>query len=169
MSEQYQRPLFRTILITVLAFAAVLTTVLPARPAEAASWYDRPNTINCIYTTVITDAPTNVPLSGPVRWNADVKVFNPATGAWETRYSAGFTNLATAQGITAGPWTDASGDQIYSFSAAMSVDITTPVQVAVYNSFVSLDTGQWVDGFWSDNVMNTTTQSCTLQGGGYVA
>ena len=145
---------------------AIGLTVLPrtAQAAEGEGWYGRPNTMTCIYTTVSIDAPTNVPLTGPVTWVADVHVKNPTTGAWESRYTASFTNRADRVGITAGPWADQDGNATYVTSAAMPTDVIGPVEVAVYNHFYSHDTGQWVQGFWADSTL-TGGKACTLSGG----
>jgi hypothetical protein len=160
----------RRILVAVAAVAvAVGLAVLPLTAASAQSWYGRPNTMFCVYTTVIINPPTNVTATGDVVWVADVHVFNPGTGAWESRYqTAGFTNRARSDaisaGITEGPWLDQHGSPTYSVEVAVPTDVVGPVEVAVYNHFYSVDSAQWVGGFWADSTL-TGTQSCTLSGG----
>jgi hypothetical protein len=150
------------------AVATTVTLTLLATPtASADSWYGRPNTMTCVYTTTMIDGPTNVPLTGDVTWEATVHVWDKALNNWRPDWSTRLTNRADSAGITAGPWYDADQIPTYVVSAAIPVNSSEPVTVAVYNRFYSWETGQWVDGFWSLSNLNGGT-SCVLTGGGIV-
>ncbi|NEM06945.1 hypothetical protein [Geodermatophilus normandii] len=152
---------------TAVAGVATLGFLAVAGSAQADSWYGRPNTMTCVYTTVAIDAPTNVPVSGPVLWRADVQSFDPVAGTWATAISFDHTNQATAEGITPGPWTDtASGDPyVYVVSAGMDPGDPTAHEIRVVDSFFDYTAGQWVEGFLSQNTL-TGGETCTITGGG---
>jgi hypothetical protein len=154
---------------SAVAVVAAIAVLGVAAPAQAESWYGRPNTMNCIYTTVVIDAPTNVPVAGPVLWRAEVQVWDPAAQTWGTALFFDLTNHATNEGITPGPWTDTvTGDPyVYSVSAGMAPGDPTTYEVRVLNTFFDYNAGRWVEGFLSQNVLTGGT-SCTITGGGIV-
>jgi len=162
-------------LTRILRRAAALVAAIGAlvvgggAPAQAASWYGRPNTMTCVYTTVAIDAPTNVPVAGPVLWRAEVQTWDPNAQAWVTAISFDLTNQATPEGITPGPWTDTvSGDPfVYVVSAGMDPGDPTAHEIRVANHFFDYTAGQWVEGFWSQNTL-TGGETCTINGGGIV-
>ncbi|WP_369134355.1 hypothetical protein [Modestobacter sp. I12A-02662] len=160
--SRFARWLARTALAVVVA-TAVLGL---AAPAQADSWYGRPNTMTCIFTTVVIDAPTNVPVAGPVLWRAEVQVWDAGTQTWRTALYFDLTNQATNEGITPGPWTDTvSGDSsVYSVSAGMDPNDPTSHEVRVLNSFFDYTAGRWVEGFLSQSNLTGGT-TCTITGG----
>ncbi len=147
--------------------AGLALALLPPTAAMADSWYGRPNTMTCVYTTVMIDGPTNVPLTGDVTWETTVHVWNPALSRWDPSWSASLTNRADRVGITAGPWYDHYESPTYVVAAGISVNSNGPVTIAVYNRFYSWDTRQWIDGFWSLSNLDGGT-FCALTGGGIV-
>jgi hypothetical protein len=155
----------------IVRFCAALTagvalTFLPATPASADSWYGRPNTMTCVYNTVMIDGPTNVPLTGDVTWEATAYARDPATGVWNP-WQSSLANRADRVGITPGAWYDQYGEPVFVVSAAIPAGTNASVAVAVYNRFYSWDTGLWVDGFWSINNIDGG-MFCSLTGGGIV-
>lgn len=150
------------------AFALTAVALGPSE-ALAASPYDRPNAMTCVFNTVIVDAPTNVPVTGPVLWQFEVQSFNVATNQWESNYwSPQHTNTADQVYITAGPWADPDGIPTYSASAAIPVG-TGPIQIRVYNHFWRAEQGQWVyvdAGFFSTiDGTSTGASTCVLDAG----
>lgn len=147
-----------------VAFALMMSTVAPSQ-ALAASPYDRPNAMTCIAHGVIIDAPTNVPVSGEVLWQAEVQAYNPATNQWESVYSGPYLkNLADSVFVTAGPWYDIDGNTHYSTVATLSG--TGRLQIRVYNHFWRADQGQWVyvNNGWFSTLDGTATgpETCVL-------
>lgn len=157
----------RTRVRTAVAGAAAIGILGMATPASADSWYGRPNTMTCVYTTVAIDAPTNVPVAGPVLWRAEVQLWDPNAQGWATQIFFDLTNQATNEGITAGPWTDTvSGDPfVYVVSAGMDPADPTAHEVRVVNNFYDYTAGQWVEGFLSQHTL-TGAETCTINGGG---
>lgn len=165
MTTLRQRALASLAALT-LAFG---TVALAPSESSAASPYGRPNAMTCVFNTVIVDAPTNVPVIGPVVWQFEVQIFNTTTNQWENKYrSPQHTNVADQVYVTAGPWADPDGIPTYSASAAIPVG-TGPVQIRVYNHFWREEQGQWVyvdEGFFS-TIDGTATgaDTCVLDAG----
>ena len=151
----------------VLLAAAGAFVVGVVAPAQADSWYGRPNTMTCVYTTVTINAPTNVPVAGPVLWRAEVQAWDGAAQTWVTAITFDHTNQATPEGITPGPWTDTvSGDPyVYVVSAGVAPGDPRVLEVRVANHFFDYTTNQWVAGFLSQDT-STGGESCTITGAG---
>jgi hypothetical protein len=150
--------------LAAAAFALTSSTMSPSG-AVAAPPYDRPNAMTCVAGAVIVDAPTSVPVIGPVLWQAEVQSYNPATNQWESSYwSPQFSNLADRVYVTAGPWYDADGNMHYSTAASIPAG-TGPIYIRVYNHFWA-DQGGWVyvNGGWFSTVDGTATgtDTCVL-------
>ncbi|WP_306923049.1 hypothetical protein [Arthrobacter globiformis] len=136
--------------------------------ALAVSPYGRPNAMTCVAHGVIIDAPTNVPISGEVLWQAEVQSYNTATSQWEAAFRSPYLkNVADSVFVTAGPWYDSDGNTQYSTVAAMNG--TGRLQIRVYNHFWRADQGQWVyvnDGWFSTLDGTATGQdTCVLDNG----
>ena len=157
-----------TALVATVTFALALSAVAPSQ-AMAASPYDRPNAMHCVAHGVYINAPTNVPTSGDVMWQAEVQIYNTATGRWETNFTtAQFTNRADSVFVTAGPWSGGSGDEQYSTLVAITAG-TGQVQIRIYNHFWRAEQGQWVyiNNGWFSTIDGTATgaQTCILDNG----
>lgn len=154
--------------LAAAAFALTVAAVAPAG-AHAASPYDRPNAIHCVAHGVFINAPTNVPVTGEVLWQAEVQTYNTSTNQWERKFLAPhMKNFADPVQITAGPWADADGNPNYSTLVAITAG-TGRVEIRVYNHFWRADQGQWVyvnDG-WFSTIDGTATapQTCILDNG----
>ena len=157
----------RTVARTAVAGVAAVAVLGMAGPAQAESWYGRPNTMTCVYTTVAIDAPTNVPVAGPVLWRAEVQSWDPNAQIWGTETSSDYTNQATNEGITPGTRTDtATGDPfVYVVAVVMNPGDPTAHEIRVVNHFYDYTAGQWVEGFLSQNTL-TGGETCTITGGG---
>lgn len=154
--------------VAAVIFALTMSTLAPSQ-ALAASPYDRPNAMTCIAGSVIIDGPTNVPVTGPVLWQAEVQSYNTATNQWETSYrSPYFSNLADSVFVTAGPWSDSDGNMHYS-TASSIFGGAGRLEIRVYNHFWRADQGQWlyVDNGWFSTLDGTATapQTCLLDNG----
>ena len=82
-------------------------------------------------------------------------------------YVADYTNLATNEGITPGPWIDAAtGDPfVYVVTVGMDPNDPTAHEIRVVNHFFDYTYGMWVEGFLAHNVL-TGGETCTINGGG---
>ncbi|TDK24164.1 hypothetical protein E2F48_15480 [Arthrobacter crusticola] len=129
--------------------------------------------MTCVAGSVIIDAPTSVPVVGAVLWQAEIQTYNTATSQWEIRFrSPYYTNTADRVYVTAGPWTDANGDNThYSIVAGISPG-EGPVTIRVYNHFWRAEQGQWVyvDAGWFSTLDGTATggHTCVLDNRGIV-
>jgi hypothetical protein len=148
-----------------VAFAVTMLTLTPSS-VLAAPPYDRPNAMTCVAGAIIVDAPTSVPVIGPVVWQAEMQGYNTATKQWEVIFrSAFYYNTADRVYVTAGPWVTADGNPHYSTIATLPPG-AGPVEVRVYNHFWQSGQDPWVyvnaGWFSTDDGTATGRQTCVI-------